>query len=57
MIMYKLMPLDMFGNQSWVMRLSDYAQIRIDGDGPDAQAYLKWLEEGNEPLPADEVTQ
>lgn len=54
--MYKLMPLDMFGNQTWVMRLSDYAQIQINGEGPDVQAYLAWLEEGNTPLPADEVT-
>ena len=23
-------------------------------DGPEYQAYLKWLEEGNTPLPADE---
>ena len=26
-------------------------------DNTDYQAYLKWLEEGNTPLPADEVTQ
>jgi hypothetical protein len=26
----------------------------FDENNPDYQAYLKWLEEGNEPLPADE---
>ena len=30
--------------------------IPFDPDNTDYQAYLKWLEEGNEPLPADEVT-
>ena len=25
-------------------------------DGPERKAYLKWLEEGNTPLPADEPT-
>ena len=29
----------------------------FDENNPDYQAYLKWLEEGNTPLPADEVTQ
>ena len=28
--------------------------IPIALDNTDYQAYLKWLEEGNEPLPADE---
>lgn len=28
--------------------------IPFDPDNTDYQAYLKWLEEGNEPLPADE---
>ena len=26
----------------------------FDENNPDYQAYLKWLEEGNTPLPADE---
>ena len=28
--------------------------IPLDPANTDYQAYLKWLEEGNEPLPADE---
>ena len=31
--------------------------IPFDPDNPAYQAYLKWLAEGNTPLPADEVTQ
>ena len=40
-------------NSDLILR-SDGAQIPLDPANTDYQAYLKWLEEGNEPLPADE---
>jgi hypothetical protein len=51
--MYKLSP-KYIENQTSVIRLSDMACIPFDPANTDYQAYLKWLEEGNEPLPADE---
>lgn len=54
--MYKLLPKPEFGLQN-VQRLSDGAGIPFDPANTDYQEYLKWLAEGNEPLPADEVTQ
>lgn len=37
-----------------IKRLADNAFIPFDPANTDYQEYLKWLEEGNEPLPADQ---
>jgi hypothetical protein len=50
--MYKLSPL-FNEKQSSVIRLADGAVIPMVPDNTDYQQYLKWLEEGNTPLPAD----
>ena len=56
--MYKLI-FDTLSDKSrgCVKRLSDGAFIPFDPDNTDYQAYLKWLEEGNTPEPADEGAQ
>ena len=38
-----------------ILRTTDNAFIPFDPANTDYQAYLKWLEEGNTPEPADEV--
>jgi hypothetical protein len=40
-----------------VQRLSDNAFIPFNPSNRDYQEYLRWLELGNTPLPADEVSQ
>jgi hypothetical protein len=52
--MYKLYK-DMLSNkETGVRRLTDGACIPLNPDNTDYQEYLKWLAEGNQPLPADE---
>jgi hypothetical protein len=51
--MYKKLK-DMFGNDvNTIFRISDNAFIPMDEANTDYQAYLKWLEEGNQPEPAE----
>jgi hypothetical protein len=53
--MYKLTQLGFHQvEHSCVIRLSDKVAIPFDNGNTDYQAYLKWLDEGNTPLPADE---
>lgn len=55
--MYKLTKDIFTGEVKSVQRLSDNAFIPFDPANTDYQAYLKWLEEGNTPEPADEPQQ
>ena len=52
--MYKLAKDPLTQVQNQVIRLSDNACIPFDPDNTDYQAYLKWVAQGNTPLPADE---
>jgi hypothetical protein len=51
--MYKLFK-NSVGIKNAVIRLSDNAFIPFDPANTDYQAYLKWLDEGNTPLPAED---
>lgn len=53
MIMYKLRNLSLGGQD--VIRLLDNTYIPFDTANTDYKDYLEWLEEGNTPLPADEL--
>jgi hypothetical protein len=50
--MYKLIN-DRFGDLACILRTTDNANIPLAPDNTDYQAYLKWLEEGNTPEPAE----
>ena len=53
--MYQLQKNYFGGDPVIVIRLSDNAFIPLNApDNTDYQAYLRWLEEGNTPLPAEE---
>jgi hypothetical protein len=52
--MYKLIANNPFNIVEGVFRLDDSAAIPFDPDNTDYQEYLKWVAEGNTPLPADE---
>jgi len=52
--MYQKLPNDSQGQSArCIKRLADKAYIPFDPANTDYQEYLKWLAEGNEPLPAD----
>ena len=53
MRMYKLIKHPLTLEVRMVLRIEDSAFIPFDPANTDYQAYLKWLEEGNTPLPAD----
>ena len=43
------------GKQLAIVRIADNAFIPFDPQNTDYAEYLKWLDEGNKPLPPDEV--
>lgn len=51
--MYKLLKDQFTGQVATVFCLTDNAFIPFDPVNTDYQVYLRWLEEGNTPLPAD----
>jgi hypothetical protein len=54
--MYKLLK-NFQGQTDSVLRIADSAAIPFDPANTDYQAYLKWLAQGNTPLPADNPPQ
>lgn len=55
--MYKLCNDLKTGELSSVFNLDTNTSIPLNADNTDYQAYLKWLEEGNTPEPADDPEQ
>jgi hypothetical protein len=54
--MYQLLPNTFTGPAQCIKRIADNAFIPFDPANTCYQTYLKWLEEGGQPLPADEVS-
>jgi hypothetical protein len=54
--MYKLINNVLTNSVNAVLRLPDVAIIPMQPANTDYQAYLAWLAEGNQPLPADGTT-
>ena len=54
MLTYKKMPTLPTGEEQQTIKRSDGFFIPFDPANTDYQEYLKWLAEGNEPLPAEE---
>jgi hypothetical protein len=58
--MYKLLKDNLYKKEFGVIKLNDDGSTTsfiFDPANTDYQAYLAWLAEGNEPEPADEVTE
>lgn len=51
--MYQLVKDVISGGTACIKRLADNAFIPLDPANMDYQEFLRWKEEGNEPLPAD----
>jgi hypothetical protein len=51
--MYQLQPDTSMGAATCIKRIADNAFIPFDPANTDYQEYLKWLAEGNLPIPAD----
>jgi hypothetical protein len=52
--MYQLQSSTPMGAAASIKRVADNASIPFDPANTDYQEYLKWVEAGNTPLPADE---
>jgi len=52
--MYKLINSPYTNNPISVLKIADNLCIPLDPNNTDYQAYLKWVDAGNTPLPADE---
>jgi hypothetical protein len=55
-IMYKLIKDPRTNQITCIQVVGENISIPLNPDNTDYQVYLKWLEEGNTPLPAEENT-